>query len=212
MRLSRLSFMLLTLMGNSAPAIAHGSAGKPNIIFILGDDIGYGDFGCYGATKIKTPHVDRMARQGVRFTDAHSPSAMCTPTRYAFMTGRYAWRQPGGASVLSGLAPLCIAPGSPTVPSLLKRAGYATARRRQMAPGSGRATDRLQPPDQAGTARGRLRLRVHLARDRRPRAVRLRRGPRRRRLRPGRPDPGGLPASREAPPSRSSRESRASAR
>jgi arylsulfatase A-like enzyme len=127
MRLCRLSFVLLSLMGGSAPAIAPGSSGRPNIVFILGDDIGYGDFGCYGATKIATPHVDAMAKQGVRFTDAHSPSAMCTPTRYAFMTGRYAWRQPGGASVLSGLAPLCIAPGSPTVPSILKRAGYATA-------------------------------------------------------------------------------------
>src|SRR3954463_3438454 len=107
MRLGRRCVVLLSLLSHSAPAIASGLSEKPNIIFILGDDIGYGDFGCYGATKIATPHVDGMARQGVRFTDAHSPSAMCTPTRYAFMTGRYAWRQPGGASVLSGLAPLC---------------------------------------------------------------------------------------------------------
>src|SRR4051795_10046687 len=126
MRLFRLSFMLLTVLGHSAPAFASGPSAKPNIIFILGDDIGYGDFGCYGATKIRTPHVDRLGQEGGRFPDAHSPSAMCTPTRYAFMTGRYAWRQPAGASVLSGIAPLCIAPGSPTVPSILKQVGYAT--------------------------------------------------------------------------------------
>src|SRR3954452_24093868 len=111
--------LVLGLIG-ACPMLAIGreTPVAPNIIFILGDDLGYGDFGCYGATKIKTPHVDRMAREGVRFTDAHSPSAMCTPTRYAFMTGRYAWRQPNGANILSGLSPLCIAPGSSTVPSI----------------------------------------------------------------------------------------------
>lgn len=112
----------------AGPLMASGAerSGLPNIIFILGDDIGYGDFGCYGATKIKTPHLDRLAQQGMRFIDAHSPSAMCTPTRYAFMTGRYAWRHQAGSSVLSGVAPLCIAPGSATVPTILKEAGYAT--------------------------------------------------------------------------------------
>ena len=57
---------------------------KPNILFILADDIGYGDFGCYGATKVKTPNVDRLASQGLRFTDAHSMASVCTPSRYAF--------------------------------------------------------------------------------------------------------------------------------
>src|SRR3954447_14935362 len=122
-----LLLVVCLLAAHSLAAWGSQPSPPPNIVFILGDDIGYGDFGCYGATKIKTPHIDRLAQQGVRFTDAHSPSAMCTPTRYAFMTGRYAWRQPGGANVLSGLAPLCIPPGSPTVPSILKRAGYATA-------------------------------------------------------------------------------------
>ena len=98
---------------------------KPNIIFILADDIGYGDFGCYGATKIKTPNVDRFAGQGLRFTDAHSPSAVCTPTRYAFMTGEYAWRKKG-TGILPGTAALIIEPGRVTVPSLLKQAGYVT--------------------------------------------------------------------------------------
>jgi arylsulfatase A-like enzyme len=98
---------------------------KPNIIFILADDIGYGDFGCYGATKVKTPNVDRLAGQGLRFTDAHSPSAVCTPTRYAFMTGEYAWRKKG-TGILPGTAALIVEPGRVTVPSLLKQAGYVT--------------------------------------------------------------------------------------
>jgi arylsulfatase A-like enzyme len=126
MHVHRLLLVLCLVAASSRTAMANEPSSPPNIVFILGDDIGYGDFGCYGATKIKTPHVDRLAREGVRVTDAHSPSAMCTPTRYAFMTGRYAWRQPAGASVLSGIAPLCIAPGSPTVASILKQAGYTT--------------------------------------------------------------------------------------
>jgi arylsulfatase A-like enzyme len=99
---------------------------KPNVIFILADDIGYGDFGCYGATKIRTPNADKLASQGLRFTDAHAPSAVCTPTRYAFMTGEYAWRKQG-TGILPGIAGLIIEPGRTTVPSLLKRAGYQTA-------------------------------------------------------------------------------------
>lgn len=98
---------------------------QPNIVFILADDIGYGDWGCYGASKIKTPNLDRLATQGRRFTDAHSPSAVCTPTRYAFMTGEYAWRKPG-TGILPGTAALIVEPGRSTVPSLLKQAGYTT--------------------------------------------------------------------------------------
>jgi arylsulfatase A-like enzyme len=100
---------------------------KPNIVFLLADDIGYGDFGCYGATTIKSPNVDRLARQGVRFTDAHSSASVCTPTRYAFLTGQYAFRNPAGSSILSGEAPLAIDPSRTTVASLLKQAGYTTA-------------------------------------------------------------------------------------
>jgi len=108
------------------PARAETASDKPNLIFILADDIGYGDVGCYGATKVKTPNIDRLAAGGRRFTDAHSPSAVCTPTRYAFMTGEYAWRK-RGTGILPGTAALIIEPGRVTVPSLLKRAGYATA-------------------------------------------------------------------------------------
>jgi arylsulfatase A-like enzyme len=98
----------------------------PNIVVILADDIGYGDLGCYGATRVKTPNCDKLAAQGLRFTDAHAPSAVCTPTRYALMTGQYAWRHPPGSRILSGVAPLCIKPGTVTVPALLKQGGYAT--------------------------------------------------------------------------------------
>ena len=95
--MKRREFLKWTTAGAAALALPRrlGGAGagapqKPNIIFILADDIGYGDFGCYGATKVKTPNIDRLAAEGRRFTDAHSPSAVCTPTRYAFMTGQYA--------------------------------------------------------------------------------------------------------------------------
>jgi len=106
----------------SAPA---GAGAKPNIVFILADDIGYGDFGCYGATKVRTPNLDRLAAAGRRFTDAHSPSAVCTLTRYATLTGEYAWRRKG-TGILPGTAGLIIEPGRLTVPALLKQAGYAT--------------------------------------------------------------------------------------
>ena len=100
---------------------------KPNIIYIMADDMGYGDLGCYGATKIPTPHMDRIAAEGVRMTDAHSSSAVCTPSRYAVLTGRYAWR--GGLKrwVLGGYGAPLIEPERPTVASLLKQAGYRTA-------------------------------------------------------------------------------------
>ena len=100
------------------------AGGLPNLVFILGDDIGYGDFGCYGATRIKTPNIDRLAGRGVRFTDAYAPSATCTPTRYSILTGEYAWRKKG-TQILPGDAALIIEPGRPTLPALMKKAGYA---------------------------------------------------------------------------------------
>jgi arylsulfatase A-like enzyme len=105
---------------------AADSPRPPNIIFILADDIGYGDFGCYGATKVRTPHVDQLAREGIRLTDAHATASVCTPTRYSFITGQYAFRNPEGDHILSGEAPLSINAAKPTVASLLKKAGYAT--------------------------------------------------------------------------------------
>ena len=116
----------LTAAAQAAAAPA-GAGRKPNVIFILADDIGYGDLGCYGARQVKTPNVDRLAREGVRFTDAHSGAAVCSPTRYTLITGQYAWRKPDGApGVLSGEAPISIDPDSMTLPKLFKQAGYAT--------------------------------------------------------------------------------------
>ncbi len=107
-------------------AISISAAEKPNIIVILADDIGYGDLGCYGATTVKTPNLDRLAREGRRFTDAHSPASTCTPTRRALLTGTYSWRQQPGSSIAPGDAPLLIPPGTVTLPSILKQAGYTT--------------------------------------------------------------------------------------
>jgi arylsulfatase A-like enzyme len=99
---------------------------RPNIVLIYADDIGYGDFGAYGATSLKTPNVDRLAKQGIRFTNGYASSGTCTPSRYSMMTGEYAFRKQG-TGVLPGDAALIIEPGRSTLPSLLKRAGYATA-------------------------------------------------------------------------------------
>ncbi|MFS4417751.1 sulfatase family protein [Maribacter sp. 2307ULW6-5] len=100
----------------------------PNIIYILADDLGYGDVSCYHPSgKIKTPHLDALAAQGMRFTDAHSPSAVCTPTRYGILTGRYSWRSPLKSGVLTGKSKALIAKNRTTVASLLKKSGYHTA-------------------------------------------------------------------------------------
>jgi len=123
----RLIFVSCILLINLSASPALRAAPRPaNIIFILADDIGYGDLGCYGATLVKTPNLDRLAREGCRFTDAHSPASTCTPTRRAFLTGRYSWRQQAGSSIAPGDAPLSITPGTPTAASLLKSAGYTT--------------------------------------------------------------------------------------
>lgn len=99
---------------------------RPNVVLILADDMGWGDLGCYGATAIPTPRMDAMARDGVRFDDAHSSSAVCTPSRYSIMTGRYAWRGPLKQHVLHSHAPAIIESGRPTVASELREHGYAT--------------------------------------------------------------------------------------
>jgi len=111
------------LLAFLAPLCGYSSAAnKPNIVFILADDLGYGDIGCYGATKVKTPHLDRLAQQGRLFTDAHSSCAVCTPTRYALITGReyYRLRRKWNKDCL-------VAPGQMTLASLCKSAGYDTA-------------------------------------------------------------------------------------
>ena len=101
---------------------------KPNIIYILADDMGYGDMGCNNpGSRIPTPHLDRLASQGMRFTDTHSPSSVCTPSRYSILTGRYCWRTPLKQSVLWPWDPPLIEPDRVTVAGLLRQHGYRTA-------------------------------------------------------------------------------------
>ncbi len=99
-----------------------------NIVYILADDLGYGDVRCLNAdSKIPTPNMDRLAREGMVFTDAHSPSAVCTPTRYGILTGRYPWRSRLKKSVLYGYSKHLIEPDRLTAASLLKQHGYHTS-------------------------------------------------------------------------------------
>ena len=106
---------------------AGAPADRPNIVYIMADDLGYGDLGCMNRqSKIPTPHLGRLAASGMRFTDAHSPSAVCTPTRYGVVTGRYSWRGRLKRGVLFGYSPPLIEKGRPTVASLLKSGGYTT--------------------------------------------------------------------------------------
>ncbi len=101
---------------------------KPNIVVILADDVGYGDFGSLNpASKIPTPNIDGLAQKGMVFTDAHSGSSVCTPSRYGLLTGRYCWRSRLQRSVLYSYEPPLIEPGRPTVATVLRGAGYRTA-------------------------------------------------------------------------------------
>jgi arylsulfatase A-like enzyme len=117
--------LAVSALATALTRAAQISTGKPSIVIILADDLGFGDTGCYGATRIPTPNVDRLAREGLRFRDAHSTSATCTPARYALLTGEYPWRKKG-TGILPGDAELIIQPGRTTVASLLHRVGYQT--------------------------------------------------------------------------------------
>jgi arylsulfatase A-like enzyme len=105
---------------------AVGADQRPNVIVILADDLGYADVSAYGG-KIATPHIDKLAQSGVRFTDAHSSSSVCSPTRYGLLTGRYNWRSPLKQGVLGGLSPRLIEQNRATLASFLKQHGYETA-------------------------------------------------------------------------------------
>ena len=119
------SFLLFAILLIVPKTILHAATDKPNIIIIMADDLGFGDTGCYGGAKILTPNIDRLSQQGLRFTDAHTPSATCTPSRYAMLTGQYPWRK-AGTGILPGNAALIIDPLHVTLPSILKQAGYET--------------------------------------------------------------------------------------
>jgi len=98
---------------------------RPNIVIIYADDLGYGDVSCYGATKVSTPNIDKLASTGLRFTNAYATSATCTPSRYSMLTGKYAWRQ-AGTGIARGNAGLIIPTNITTLPGMLQRAGYRT--------------------------------------------------------------------------------------
>ncbi|MGY0037435.1 sulfatase-like hydrolase/transferase [Pedobacter sp. NJ-S-72] len=98
----------------------------PNVIVIYADDLGYGDVSCYGAKSIKTPHIDRLAKNGLRFTDAHATSATCTPSRFSILTGVYAWRKKG-TGIAPGNAALLIDTTQITLAKIFKQTGYTTS-------------------------------------------------------------------------------------
>ncbi len=127
---NRRDFCRTLACGASALGISPSTAAtrQPNIVYVLADDLGWGDLGCYNPdSAAPTPYANRFAQQGVRFTDMHSPSSVCTPTRYGILTGRYCWRSRLKRGVLQGYSPSLIEPGRLTVPAMLKQRGYYTA-------------------------------------------------------------------------------------
>jgi arylsulfatase A len=117
---------MATLTAGFADSPAKDATSRPpNIVIILADDLGYGDVGCYGATKVKTPNIDAIAANGLRFTDGHTTASTCTPSRYSILTGEYSFRNKR-AVILTGDAKMLIDPAKPTLPAMLKNAGYAT--------------------------------------------------------------------------------------
>ncbi len=123
-----LTAILPLLPGAAGHAASAENRACPNIVFILCDDLGYGDVACNNPEcKIPTPRVDQLAAQGMRFTDAHTTSSVCTPTRYSVLTGRYNWRSRLQKSVLGGLSQRLIEPGRLTVAEMLRQSGYHTA-------------------------------------------------------------------------------------
>ena len=127
----KLRFFLRTALAGMAVAgmVQAASPSLPNVVIILADDLGYGDVHCYNPeSKVPTPNLDRLAAQGMRFTDAHSPATVCTPSRYSLLTGQMAFRVPRGGTVFTGAGgPSLIAPERLTLAEMLKEKGYATA-------------------------------------------------------------------------------------
>ena len=125
MPLTRRSLLFSSL---AAPLLAQRPANRPNIIVILADDLGYGDVACYNPdSKIPTPNIDRLAKEGTRFLDAHTPCGVCSPTRYGLLTGRYPWRTELKTQVLYPWDRPLIEKGRLTLPGMLKTFGYSTA-------------------------------------------------------------------------------------
>jgi arylsulfatase A-like enzyme len=133
-KMSRRKFVNDDAAGTSAKAYRRATASRPNVIFILGDDLGWGDLSCYGRPDYRTPNLDALARQGVRFTQGYSASPVCTPTRCAFLTGRYPARTPIGLEepltwkkmLEAQKRDVGLEPSQPTIASLLRDSGYRT--------------------------------------------------------------------------------------
>ncbi|MEI8084958.1 MAG: sulfatase-like hydrolase/transferase, partial [Paludibacter sp.] len=117
---------LIPLTSISAGNKPNSKETKPNIVLIYADDIGYGDLSCYGYSKVPTPNVDKLASEGIRFTNAHCVASTSTPSRYSLLTGEYAWRKPG-TGIAAGDAAMIIKPERPTMPKMMQAAGYKTA-------------------------------------------------------------------------------------
>lgn len=117
--------MWATLLSASLAQAQNAQQAPPNIVIIVADDLGYGDLSCYGAKRLHTPGMDRLAQEGLRFTDGHSAAATSTPSRYALLTGKYPWTN-ADARILPGNAALIIDPSRTTLPKVMKRAGYTT--------------------------------------------------------------------------------------
>lgn len=128
-KMNRLFALSIALLLASLASLRAADALQPNVVLILADDLGYGDVRCYNSeSKVPTPNLDRLAREGMRFTDAHSPATVCTPTRYSLMTGQMAFRVARGGTVFTGAGgPSLIAPDRLTLPAMLKNQGYITA-------------------------------------------------------------------------------------
>lgn len=123
-----IALLAISCMNDRSNAWAQDTPKKPNIVLILADDLGYGDVGVYDSrSKAPTPHMDRLAEQGRRFTDAHSPASVCSPTRYAILTGRYAWRSRLKLGVLNPWDKALIEPERLTMGKMLQQQGYTTA-------------------------------------------------------------------------------------
>ncbi len=126
MKFSFKEFILLLFAVAYCNAGYSQKSGKPNIVLIYADDLGYGDVSCYGSAAIQTPNIDALAKTGVRFTNAHSTSATCTPSRFSLLTGKYAWRKQG-TGIAPGDASLIIPEDMTTLPDVLQKAGYKNA-------------------------------------------------------------------------------------
>lgn len=124
MKLKKLFSLYLIMVLIIFGGFAVQAQNKPNIVVIYVDDLGYGDISSYGAVDVQTPNVDRMAHNGIKFTDAHCSAAMCTPSRFSLLTGTYAFRE--NATILPGDAPMLINEDTPTLPGMLQKHGYTT--------------------------------------------------------------------------------------